>query len=68
VVFVGNGVCIGSIDIAVRRNVEQGSISELSSIFFDLCRKDLTVSRDDIVANFRAKVLFGSFVEGNVFL
>jgi hypothetical protein len=64
VVFVDNGVCIRSIDITVRQNVEQGSISKLSSIIFDLCRKDVTVSRDDIVASFRAKVMFGSFVEG----
>jgi hypothetical protein len=68
VVFVGNSVCIGSIDIAVRQNVEQGYISELSSICFDLCRKDITVSRDDIIASFRAKVLFGSFIKGNAFL
>jgi len=34
----------------------------------DLCRKDVTVFRDDIASSFREKVLFGSFVEGNVFL
>ncbi len=39
VVFGGNGVCIGSFDIAVRQNVEQGSISKLSSILFGSLQK-----------------------------
>jgi hypothetical protein len=40
----------------------------LPGAFFDLSRKGITVARDQIKAYFGTKVLFGSFVEGNVFL
>jgi hypothetical protein len=67
-IIVGDAVCIARINNVIGWDVEQRSISVLSSIFFDLRRKDLTVTRNDFEASFRTKVLLGSFVEGNEFL
>jgi hypothetical protein len=44
------------------------SVPKLSEIFFNLCRKDITVSRDNVKVSLGMKVLFGSFVKSNVFL
>jgi hypothetical protein len=67
-VFVGNEVRVSSVDIAIGWNIEQRSISKLSSTFFGLCREEIAVSRDNIEASLGKEVLLGSFVEGNVFL
>jgi len=71
-VSVGNEVRIGSVNITIRRNIDQRSVSKLSGIFFDLCIKGITVSMDNFEARleteWKMEVLRGSFVEGNVFL
>jgi hypothetical protein len=66
--FVGNNVQVSSVNIAIGRNIEQRSNSKLSSAFFDLCREQIAVSRDNVKASLRTDVLLGSFVERNVFL
>jgi hypothetical protein len=66
--FVGNDVRISNINITIRRNIDQRSVSKLSGIFFDLCGKVITVSRDNVEVSLVTKVLFGSFVNCNVLL
>ena len=67
-ISVSNDVRVSSIDIAFRRNIEQRSVAKLGRAFFDLCREENAVSRDNVEAGLRAEVLLGSFVEGNIFL
>ncbi len=67
-IFVGNDVQVNCIDIAFGRNIEQSSVAKLSRAFFDLCREEIAVSRDNVEVGLRAEVLLGSFVEGNIFL
>ncbi len=68
VVFVGNNVRVSSVNIAIGQNIEQRSASKLSSAFFDLCREQIAVSRDNVKASLRMEVLLGSFIKRNVFL
>jgi hypothetical protein len=68
VVFVGNNLRVSSVNIAIGQNIEQRSVSKLSSAFFDLCREQIAVSKDNVEASLRTEVLLGSFVESNVFL
>ncbi len=51
VAFEGNEVWVRGIDVAIGRNIEQRSISKLSCAFFDLCREEIAVSRDNVEAN-----------------
>ena len=67
-IFVGNDIRVSSVDIASGWNIEQCSVAKLSRAFFDLCREEIAVSRDNVKAGLRTEVLLGSFVEGNVFL
>ncbi len=59
---------VSSVNITIGRNIEQRSVSKLSSAFFDLCREQIAVSRDNVKASLRTEVLLGSFVKRNVFL
>jgi len=61
VISVGNDVWVSSVDIAFEWNIEQISVAKLGGAFFDLCREEIAVSRDNVEAGLRAEVLLGSF-------